>query len=86
LVIEIGQIIHDFAIIMIVAAVMSLLSYKLKQPMVIGYIIAGMIIGHFAFNFIFNGPSCQGSRRSVEGTAAAGLAHGRNGDMHNEFR
>jgi monovalent cation:H+ antiporter-2, CPA2 family len=54
LVIEIGQIIHDFAIIMIVAAVMSLLSYKLKQPMVIGYIIAGMIIGPFAFNFIFN--------------------------------
>ena len=32
---------------MIVAAVMSLLSYKLKQPMVIGYIIAGMIIGPF---------------------------------------
>jgi CPA2 family monovalent cation:H+ antiporter-2 len=54
LVIEIGQIIHDFAIIMIVAAVMSLLSYKLKQPMVIGYIIAGMIIGPFTFNFIFN--------------------------------
>jgi Kef-type K+ transport system membrane component KefB len=53
LVIEIGQIIHDFAIIMIVAAVMSLLSYKLRQPMVIGYIIAGMIIGPFAFNFIF---------------------------------
>lgn len=54
MVIEIGQIIHDFAIIMIVAAVMSLLSYKLKQPMVIGYIIAGMIIGPFTFNIIFN--------------------------------
>jgi Kef-type K+ transport system membrane component KefB len=35
---------------MIVAVAMSLLSYKLKQPMVIGYIIAGMIIGPFTFN------------------------------------
>jgi CPA2 family monovalent cation:H+ antiporter-2 len=30
---------------MIVAAVMLLITYKLKQPMVIGYLIAGMIIG-----------------------------------------
>ncbi|MFL6456081.1 MAG: cation:proton antiporter [Nitrososphaeraceae archaeon] len=43
--IEIGQIVQDFTIIMVVASVMALVSYKLKQPMVIGYIIAGMIIG-----------------------------------------
>jgi CPA2 family monovalent cation:H+ antiporter-2 len=30
---------------MIVAAVMLVITYKLKQPMVIGYILAGMIIG-----------------------------------------
>jgi Kef-type K+ transport system membrane component KefB len=35
---------------MIVAVAISLLSYKLKQPMVIGYIIAGMIIGPLTFN------------------------------------
>ncbi|TLX89644.1 MAG: cation:proton antiporter, partial [Thaumarchaeota archaeon] len=32
---------------MIVASIMALLSYKLKQPMVIGYIVAGMIIGPY---------------------------------------
>ena len=45
MVIEIGQVIQDFAVIMIVASVMALISYKLKQPLVIGYIIAGIIIG-----------------------------------------
>lgn len=40
-----AQVIQDFAIIMVVASVMALVSYKLKQPMVIGYIAAGMIIG-----------------------------------------
>jgi monovalent cation:H+ antiporter-2, CPA2 family len=56
LVIEIGQIIHDFAIIMTVAAVMALISFKLKQPMVIGFILAGMIIGPYTplFNYILN--------------------------------
>ena len=38
-------IVQDFAVIMIVAAVMLVITYKLKQPMVIGYILAGMIIG-----------------------------------------
>jgi CPA2 family monovalent cation:H+ antiporter-2 len=45
MVIEIAQVIQDFAIIMILASVMALISYKLKQPLVIGYIIAGIIIG-----------------------------------------
>jgi CPA2 family monovalent cation:H+ antiporter-2 len=39
------QVIQDFAIIMMVAAGMALLSYRLRQPMIIGYIAAGMIIG-----------------------------------------
>lgn len=39
------SIIQDFAVIMIVASVMALISFKLKQPMVIAYIIAGIIIG-----------------------------------------
>lgn len=45
--IEAVQVIQDFAIIMIVASGMALLSYRLKQPLVIGYIGAGMIIGPF---------------------------------------
>src|SRR5918996_1019587 len=43
--IEIGQILQDFSVIMIVAGAMAMLSYRFKQPMVIGYIGAGMIIG-----------------------------------------
>src|SRR5919106_5058466 len=40
-------IVQDFAVIMIVAAIMVLLTYKLKQPLVLGYIIAGMVIGPY---------------------------------------
>jgi CPA2 family monovalent cation:H+ antiporter-2 len=54
--IEIGPIVQDFTIIMVVASVMALISYKLKQPMVIGYIIAGMIIGPYTppFSLLIN--------------------------------
>jgi CPA2 family monovalent cation:H+ antiporter-2 len=50
------QVIQDFAIIMVVASVMALISYRLKQPMVIGYIVAGMIIGPHTppFSFILH--------------------------------
>jgi monovalent cation:H+ antiporter-2, CPA2 family len=43
---ELGDIVvMDFAIIMFVAALMMVVTRKLKQPMVIGYILAGIIIG-----------------------------------------
>lgn len=42
-----GFIVQDFAVVMIVAAVMIAVTYKLKQPSVIGYILAGIIIGPF---------------------------------------
>jgi CPA2 family monovalent cation:H+ antiporter-2 len=32
---------------MIIAAIMLLITYKLKQPMVIGYLLAGIIIGPY---------------------------------------
>ena len=40
-------IVQDFAVIMIIAAIMLFLTHKLKQSMVIGYLIAGMIIGPY---------------------------------------
>src|SRR5919108_632708 len=54
--IEIGQILQDFSVIMIVAGAMAMISYRFKQPMVIGYIGAGMIIGPHTppFSFILN--------------------------------
>ena len=56
MVIEIGQVVQDFAVIMIVASAMALISFKLKQPMVIGYIGAGIIIGPFTppFSLVLN--------------------------------
>ena len=50
------QVVQDFAIIMVIASVMALVSYRLKQPMVIGYIVAGMIIGPYTppFSFILH--------------------------------
>lgn len=43
----IDLVVQDIAIIMVVAAIMLTITFKLKQPMVIGYIIAGMIIGPY---------------------------------------
>lgn len=40
-------VVQDFAVVMIVAAIMIAITYKLKQSSVIGYIIAGILIGPF---------------------------------------
>lgn len=40
-------VVMDLAIIMLVAAIMIAIAFKLKQPMVIGYIFVGMIIGPY---------------------------------------
>lgn len=40
-------VVMDLAIVMLVAAIMIVIAFKLKQPMVIGYIFAGMIIGPY---------------------------------------
>ncbi|MGI0012240.1 MAG: cation:proton antiporter [Nitrososphaera sp.] len=54
---ELGEIVvMDLAIIMVVAAIMLAVTRKIKQPMVIGFIIAGVIIGPFTppFSLISN--------------------------------
>src|SRR5919198_5103151 len=40
-------VVQDIAVIMVVAAIMLPFTFKLRQPMVIGYIVAGMIIGPY---------------------------------------
>lgn len=39
--------IQDLALIMMVALVMALASFRLKQPMILGYLIAGMVLGPY---------------------------------------
>ena len=48
--------VHDFAIIMIVAAIVLIVTYKIRQPMVIGYLLVGIIIGPHTppFSYITN--------------------------------
>jgi monovalent cation:H+ antiporter-2, CPA2 family len=50
------QAITDLAVILVVAAVVALIFYKLKQPLVVGYLIAGIIIGPYTppFSLITN--------------------------------
>jgi CPA2 family monovalent cation:H+ antiporter-2 len=47
---------QDSSVIMIVAAIILIITHRLKQPMVIGYILAGMIIGPYTppFSLIQN--------------------------------
>jgi len=49
-------IVQDFAVIMVMAAVMLFITHKLKQSMVVGYLLAGMIIGPYTppFSLIKN--------------------------------
>ena len=37
--------IQDLAVIMIVAAVVTVIFHRLKQPVVLGYIAAGVLVG-----------------------------------------
>ena len=47
-------IIYDIAFIIIGAAIFGYIAKILKQPMIIAYIIAGLVIGPFGFNYINN--------------------------------
>jgi CPA2 family monovalent cation:H+ antiporter-2 len=51
-----SSIVADFAIIMAIAAIVFLVFHKLKQPTILGYIIAGIIIGPYSppFSLVSN--------------------------------
>lgn len=55
-IVPIEQILQDFAVIMIIASIMTYIFYRLKQPVVIGFIVAGIIIGPYTppFSLIKN--------------------------------
>ncbi len=42
-----SSIVADFAVIMTIAAVVYFIFHKLKQPTILGYLIAGVIIGPY---------------------------------------
>ena len=44
---------QDLAVVMIVAALVTVVFHRLKQPVVLGYILAGVIIGYMSLHFMF---------------------------------
>lgn len=50
----ITQAITVLAIVMVVGSAVAFIFYKLKQPLIIGYLIAGIIISPFSFGLISN--------------------------------
>jgi monovalent cation:H+ antiporter-2, CPA2 family len=46
------QVITDLAVVSIIASAVAFLFYKLKQPLIIGYLIAGVIIGPYTFDLV----------------------------------
>jgi len=44
------SLVKDFAVIMVTAGVVTLLFRKLKQPPVLGYLIAGLLVGPYTFS------------------------------------
>ena len=48
------SVIYDLSIILVAAAVLSYLAILLKQPLVIAYILCGIMIGPSGFGFVKN--------------------------------
>ncbi len=47
------QVITDLAVVMVIASAVAFIFHKLKQPLIIGYLIAGIIIGPYTPPFSF---------------------------------
>ncbi len=45
------QIVTDLAILLVVASVFTFIFYKLKQPLIVGYLISGIIVGPYILPF-----------------------------------
>jgi CPA2 family monovalent cation:H+ antiporter-2 len=41
------ELLHDLAVVMLIAGITTILCHRLKQPVVLGYIVAGVIIGPY---------------------------------------
>src|SRR5665648_231436 len=48
------QVITDLAVVMVIASVVAFIFYKLKQPLIIGYLIAGILISPYTLNLVQN--------------------------------
>lgn len=58
---HLAPLIQDLAVILAVAGLMSLIFQRIRQPVVLGYIVAGIIVGPYTppFQFVTDVPSIQ---------------------------
>ena len=65
---------QDLAVVMIAAGIVTVLFQRLKQPVVLGYIVAGILIGpHFSRNPRGDGLKLQHERETIESLAELGM-------------
>lgn len=53
-------ILQDLVFVMVVAAAVTILFYRLKQPVVLGYLLAGILIGPYLLGFIHDTANISG--------------------------
>ena len=56
------ELLHDLAIVMLIAGVTTILCHRLKQPVALGYIVAGFLIGPYTppFQLVQNADTIRG--------------------------
>jgi CPA2 family monovalent cation:H+ antiporter-2 len=56
------ELLHDLAVVMLVAGITTILCHRLKQPVALGYIVAGVIIGPYTppFELVQNEQTIRG--------------------------
>lgn len=55
-----ASILQDLVVVMVVAAAVTIIFYRLKQPVVLGYLLAGLVIGPGALALIHDAESIHG--------------------------
>ena len=48
------QVISDLAVLMVIASIVAFIFHKLRQPLIIGYLIASALIGPYMLNLVRN--------------------------------
>ena len=61
---EIPELINDLALILVVAGIVTLIFKRLKQPLVLGYIVAGFLVSPNRCSCCSRWVSTSRSRRS----------------------
>lgn len=55
-----ATILQDLVVVMVIAAAVTIVFYRLKQPVVLGYLLAGVLVGPHLLGFIRNTESIDG--------------------------